>query len=258
MQINKALILCAGSGSRMRPYTKIVPKELLPILNHPSIDFIIQECKNSGISQICFVLRQEKEILKKYLTEQNFSFDYCFTEQGKKYGTAQAVLSAKEFIGTDDFAVIFPDEICFSQETPLKSLVDHFYDDNECSLACKKVRKKDTNKYGILSLEKKHGDKSFLIKDLIEKPEKDPPSLYAVGGRFVFKNSFLPYLSYCEEKNGEYFLTDAIMMYAKKDIFYAITELPKTFDTGTPSAYYSAIRAYVNRQRIIFKKKDIL
>ena len=233
MAISKCVILCGGNGTRMKPFTDALPKELLPIIRYPVIDFIMSECKEGGIRQVCFVMNKKKDSLQLYIEQHFQDFDKTFVMQDNGYGTATAVLSAQKFIGNDDFCVVFPDEIAFGANKPLSELLKKNEETNACIIGCKKVSSKDTKKYGIIELNK---DKT--VKNIIEKPIKKVYSHLAMCGRFVFCNDFLPYLTSIPEHNGEKYLTDAINVYVKDKKCFSHVLNQKTFDCGNPVDFY--------------------
>lgn len=246
MKIKKAIIPAGGIGSRLRPLTYAIPKELLPIGNVPIIDYILQECSLSGMEEIIFVLSDNKSNLFNYLYKtQNIGFKkdlrFCFVPQIPTYGTASAVLSCESILKNEDFAVVFPDELYFDDAPALLQLCEKYYENGKSVLGTFSVKKENCSSYGII---KSHriGDEN-KVEQIIEKPKTDPPSLNALSGRFILKNDVFPYLRKIEQNNNEYYLTDALSLYIKEHVLLEQPIIGKRFDCGQKEGYLNVIKS---------------
>jgi len=235
-EIKKAIVLVAGLGTRFLPLSRVVPKELWPLVDKPIIQYLLQEIKDAGITQIVFVLNPEKKELlsyfkrdlrlekflkkrkkEKFLVEmknlqelqKGLSLSYVFQE--KPLGNGHAILQAKEKIGKEPFAVLFCDDIVESETPCILQLLKIFKTCQKPIIALHKTPKEKISSYGVVEVEK-IAHRLFKLKRIIEKPlpEKAPSDL-AVVGKYILTSEIFDYLKAQKTgKNREIILTDAL------------------------------------------------
>ena len=277
-KIKKAVIPIAGMGTRFLPVTKSVAKEMLPIIDKPTLQYIVEECIESGIEEILFItspykknvedhfdqsFELESRLLKSGKVEQlemvrNISkmCNISYKRQGEPLGSGHAIKMAKSFVGYDVFAVLFGDDL-MTYETPvLKQLIEMYekYDAN--IIGVQEVDKDLVYKYGIIE----YGENE-KIKSIVEKPKvEEAPSNVAGLGRYILKNEIFDELDNLNKgANGEYQLTDAMLNLMKKQDFYACKFKGKYFDIGNQLGYIKAnIEFALDREDIKEDLKDYL
>ncbi|WP_281658666.1 UTP--glucose-1-phosphate uridylyltransferase GalU [Halobacillus sp. Cin3] len=231
-KIKKAIIPAAGLGTRFLPATKAMPKEMLPIVDKPTIQYIVEEAIESGIEDIIIVtgkgkraiedhfdknfelednlLSKEKfEILEKVNETSNVDIHYIRQKEPK--GLGHAVWCARKFIGNEPFAVLLGDDIIRSNEPGLKQLIDQYEKTRSSIIGVQKVADNQTHRYGIIDPENKE-DRLYQVKNFVEKPPKgEEPSNLAIMGRYVLTPEIMMFLDKQEKgSGGEVQLTDAI------------------------------------------------
>jgi len=234
--IKKAVIPAAGLGTRFLPLSKVLAKEMLPLVDKPMISYMVKEAAMSGISeQIIVIAQRKKNILECFrcneqleevlqarkkddLLKNLHDFDSIFKEvkfstaiQPKPRGDGDAVLKAKKQIGKDPFAVLFADDIFVSKVPALQQLINVFETSGKTVIGLKKVGKDKVSQYGCAKVEK-IANRLYKIKDFVEKPKKEEaPSDLVSCGRYVFSNDILKYLSKTKpNQKGEIILASAI------------------------------------------------
>ena len=243
--LKKAIIPVAGLGTRMLPATKAIPKEMLPVLNKPIIQYIVEEIVQAGFKEIILVThsskysienhfdksfeleatlekRVKRGLLKEIKAISKLNISIQSVRQGEAKGLGHAILCAKSLIGKEPFAVILPDMLISKDNEnagdSLKNMREKFDTHQISSILVAKAKKADIPKYGIAQIKK--NSKLFgigLVEKIIEKPsiKKAPSNLYAAG-RYIFNNDFFKYLSRVKpDKSNEIQLTDAIENYIK-------------------------------------------
>lgn len=261
-KIRKAVIPVAGMGTRFLPITKSVAKEMLPIVDKPTISYIVEECVNSGIEDILFITSSYKKSLEDYF-DQNFEIqtrlqnnkaklellksvdkisdkvNIYFIRQGEPKGSGHAVSLAQHFIGNEPFAMLYGDDIIYSDHKPaLKQLIELYEETNGANIiGVQEVKKEEVYKYGIVEFET--GDK---IKTIIEKPSiEEAPSTCAGLGRYIINPTIFDILETLEiDEHGEYQFTNAMKELMKKEPFYACRYNGKYYDTGSKLGYLIA------------------
>lgn len=243
MKVRKAVIPAAGFGTRMLPATKAVPKEMLPILNKPCIQYIVEEAVYSGIEEILIITGRAKKAIEDHfdrspelelhleqsqkatmLTEvQAISdlVDIHYTRQKTPLGLGHAILCAKSFVGREPFAVLLGDDIIQSDAPVTRQMIEHYDDESRALLGIQPVPRKDVSKYGIVERGPVAGsDEFFNIKQIVEKPtEANAPSNFAVLGRYVLPASIFDALENTPlGHGGELQLTDAIQQLAAQHL----------------------------------------
>lgn len=235
-KVRKAIIPAAGLGTRFLPATKAQPKEMLPIVDKPTIQYIIEEAVASGIEDIIIVTGRGKRAIedhfdKSYELEETLAkkrkFDQLeeiqgisklanihYIRQKEPLGLGHAIACASRFIGNEPFAVLLGDDIVHSPENPcLKQLIDTF-EEHDCSvIGVQQVPQQDVSKYGVVSIDKNNDNGNvFAVNDLVEKPSiSEAPSNYAIMGRYVLTPGIFDILeNQAPGAGGEIQLTDAI------------------------------------------------
>jgi len=262
-KVRKAVIPVAGMGTRFLPVTKSVPKEMLPIIDKPTLQYIIEECVKSGIEQVLLITSPYKRNIEDHF-DQSFELearlekngkikelemvkgisnlvDIFYIRQGEPLGSGHAVSLAKAFINDEPFAVLYGDDVMDSEVPVLKQLID-VYEKHDCNvIGVQKVKPHLVSKYGMIDFEQ--GDK---IKTIIEKPNiGEAPSLYAGLGRYIVKPEIFNELSHLSKgKGNEYQFTDAMMNLMKKQDFYACKFSGTYYDIGNQLGYLKANIAF--------------
>ena len=262
----KGVIIAAGYGTRFLPVTKTVPKEMLPIIDRPAIDFIVSEFIQSGIKEILILTSRRKKALDDYFdreTELEEVFmregagaklakiappeaDIFFRRQSEMKGTGHALLQVKAFVGNEPFVVAYPDDLHVG-DVPLAAQLIKKYEETGCSVMSAIHNPPHLERYGILKLD---SDKTHVV-DIVEKPAPGTePSQEASIGRYLFTPDIFPFLEegwkkHCQAGNtGEYFHVYALkkLMDQKKVVCAVIKG--ERLDTGTPAGYLGAIIRY--------------
>lgn len=277
--IKKVVIPIAGLGTRFLPVTKSVPKEMLPILDRPLLDYAVCEAKNAGIEDFIFITNKYNNFPKHYLSVdsklnsalkkknninalnkiKNLNIknkNLHIVHQEIPLGLGHAISLAEKIIKKEDFAIILPDDIVLGKNC-IKELIGIHKKKNANVLGVMKVEKKDISKYGIIKPALKKG-KAIDIQSIIEKPSfKKAPSNFGVIGRYVLKNSIFKYLKKIKKGvGGEIQLTDAIEMSIEneKNIAYQFSGF--RYDCGSKLGFLQAqiASAFMDNDM----KKDIM
>ena len=264
-KITKAVIPVAGMGTRFLPITKSVAKEMLPIVDKPTLSYIIDEAVASGITDILLITSPYKKIIEDYF-DVNYELEkrmeekgktaeleilesikgkanIYFIRQGEPLGSGHAIKLAKTFIGNEPFAVLYGDDVMLSETPALKQLIN-IYEENDCNvIGCLEVDRSITNRYGIIDFENEVTKK---IKTIVEKPKvEDAPSNVAGLGRYIVKPEIFDKLDNLSNgAGGEYQFTDAMMQLMKEQEFYACLLDAKYYDTGNKLGYLQATIDY--------------
>lgn len=264
MLVKKAVIPAAGLGTRFLPATKAQPKEMLPIVDKPTLQYIIEEAIESGIEDILIITGRNKksiedhfdksvelelELEKKGNTELleevskiSNMVNIHYIRQKKPLGLGHAIYYAKSFIGDEPFAVLLGDDIVNSKTKPcLKQLIDMYDEHKATILGVQEVAKEDVNKYGIVS-GNKIKDGLYEVKDLVEKPNIDEaPTNVAILGRYIIAPEIFHILETTKPgAGGEIQLTDALKELAKQQKMYAYTFEGKRYDVGNKLGFLQA------------------
>lgn len=264
-KITKAVILAAGMGTRFFPATKSISKEMLPIVDKPCIQYLVEEAVASGIKEICIITSpDETSIQEHFKTQKKLRKNlqkakkndrlkeiekidklakFHFAIQKKPGGDGNAILSAKSFIKNDPCAILFGDDIYDSRTPALKQLIQQFEKTQESVIALTKIDKKDSEKYGIVKVSE---SKSSLHKlsGFVEKPSpKKAPSNLAITGKYIITPELFKKLKSAKptHKDGELRLIDAMIQYIKKSPIYGYELKGQRFDTGDKFGYLQAV-----------------
>ena len=257
MKIRKAIIPAAGFGTRVLPATKNMPKEMFPIVDKPTIQYIVEEAVKSGITDILIITNRGKGLMEDHFDyspelenalEKSGKLDMLaqvrgiaeladisFIRQKQMKGLGHAVLKAKSFVGDEPFAVLFGDGVIDCDGTPaIKQLIDAYGEFGEGVLGVKKVPEEDIHKYGSLKVENLH-DNVFKCTDMVEKPQtkEEVLSLYSITDRVVLPPSIFEILERTAPgAGGEIQLTDAMKEIATTVGMTAVEMEGNRFDMG--------------------------
>lgn len=261
--VKKAIIPAAGLGTRFLPATKSQPKEMLPIVDKPTLQYIIEEAINSGIEEILIITGRNKksiedhfdksvelelELQQKGKTEmlemvQEISnmVNIHYIRQKEPKGLGHAIHCAKSFIGDEPFAVLLGDDIVDSDTPCLKQLIDAYDEYKTSILGVQEVAKEDTDKYGILDC-KYIEDRVYKVKDMVEKPSvEEAPSNVAILGRYIITPAIFEILeNQAPGKGGEIQLTDALKTLAQHEAIYAYNFEGRRYDVGDKLGFLEA------------------
>ncbi|MBO5713066.1 MAG: UTP--glucose-1-phosphate uridylyltransferase [Clostridia bacterium] len=257
MKVKKAVIAVAGYGTRFLPYTKAVPKAMLPILNKPAIQVIAEEVVNSGITDILFIVGYKKEVIEEHFlpalelekvllnTAKKEFYDaikypetfakISFAIQTELNGTAKAVEIAKDFVGNEPFAILFGDDVMYNDGLPvIKQLVDVYERTGKSVIGCKHVELKDVPKYASVEYSSENG-REYDVTVITEKPPIElVKSTLSPLGRYVVSPEIFKIIEELKPApNGEYQLTDALSTLAKNFGMIALNFEGTRYDMGT-------------------------
>jgi len=264
--ITKAIIPAAGYGTRFLPVTKALPKEMLPIIDRPTLEYIVGEAIDSGITDILLVVSGNKNSIVDYF-DRNLELEYKLLERKKTYeyglvtnialganiyfirqkeqlGLGHAVLQGKTFIGDDDFAVLLGDDVYVNDKYPAtKQMIDAYSKVKSSILGTIEVSLEDTQKYGICDPINQSKDQLKALKSVVEKPNpKDAPSRSAIGGRYILTSTIFKYLeNQTKGKGNEIQLTDAILRLMDEEKVYSFDVDARRYDVGKKIDYIEAI-----------------
>ncbi|GAA0861366.1 UTP--glucose-1-phosphate uridylyltransferase GalU [Paraclostridium tenue] len=261
--VRKAIIPAAGLGTRFLPATKSQPKEMLPIVDKPTLQYIIEEAVQSGIEEILIVTGRSKksiedhfdrsielelELEQKGKTEmlkmvQDISnmVDIYFIRQKEPKGLGHAIYCAKSFVGDEPFAVLLGDDIVDSNIPCLSQMIDIYNEYNTSILGVQEIAKENTDKYGILDV-KYIEDRVYKVKDMVEKPKvEEAPSNIAILGRYIITPAIFEILeNQAPGKGGEIQLTDALKTLGKNEAIYAYNFEGRRYDVGDKLGFLEA------------------
>lgn len=254
-KVRKAIIPAAGLGTRFLPATKAMPKEMLPIVDKPTIQYIIEEAIASGIEDILIVTGKGKRAIEDHfdsvpeleqnliekgkseflkLVEETTNINIHYIRQSKPKGLGHAVLQAKAFVGDEPFIVMLGDDIVQSDIPCTQQLIQQYNKFGGSVIGVQPVSRKDTHRYGIVDLQDTLGERMHEVKAFVEKPSPGTePSNLAILGRYLFTPQIFEYLETQEEgAGGEIQLTDAITKLNYAESVYAYEFLGKRYDVG--------------------------
>ncbi len=260
--IKQAIIPLAGLGTRLLPLSSIFPKELLPINGRVGIEYIIDECIDSGVKEIIFIISKRKQMIKKYfyndiyykkiirkkkdpkiINEYQKILKYRkmikFVYQNKPLGTGDAILRTQNLIKDKFFLILFADDLIMKRNC-IKDMMKVHNKYKSSVIASMNVKKKMVNRWGIFSISKYLDKNNFLISDIIEKPKTyQAPSNKAVIGRYILPKSIFKILKHqTKGKGGEIHITDAIKkLINEKSLFIGHRFKGKYLDCGTMNGY---------------------
>ena len=259
----KAVIPAAGFGTRFLPLTKAQPKEMLPVVNKPTIQWVVEEAVDAGITEIAIITGDHKQSIENHFSPMknlentlekagktselekvrkvNEIANIEFILQEEQKGLGHAILCAENFVGSDSFAVLLGDTICTGNPNCTKGLVDLFIKKKANIFSVEEIKLEDTKRYGIVS-GREIGKGLMLVDDLVEKPEsEDAASLLGIQGRYVFKPDLFKHLKLTRDgAGGEIQLTDAMKSLSEVQEMYAWTFKGKRYDIGTMKDWFQS------------------
>ncbi|SHM59728.1 UTP--glucose-1-phosphate uridylyltransferase GalU [Gracilibacillus kekensis] len=253
-KVTKAIIPAAGLGTRFLPATKAMPKEMLPIVDKPTIQYIIEEAVASGIEDIIIVTGKGKRAIEDHFdhnfelednllrkgkydllekTKQPAEVDIHYIRQKEPLGLGHAVWCARKFIGDEPFAVLLGDDIVQAETPCLKQLIDQYENTGGSVIGVQQVPGNHTHRYGIVDPKEQKG-RNYSVSKFVEKPKQGTaPSNLAIMGRYVLSPSIFKYLDQKQVgAGGEIQLTDAIQQLNDSQSVFAYDFLGKRYDVG--------------------------
>ncbi|HYO77400.1 MAG TPA: UTP--glucose-1-phosphate uridylyltransferase GalU [Thermoanaerobaculia bacterium] len=253
---------CAGFGTRFFPATKVIPKEMLPLVDKPILQYGIEEARDSGMDKLVIVTSKGKETildhfdrtaeLERSLRERGKDellaevdavsrmVDLMAVRQKEALGLGHAVLTARDAVGNEPFAVVLPDDVILAELPCLLQMRRVFEDTGRPVVALMQVSDEETARYGVVGGELV-SDRRFLVKDMVEKPKSDPPSNYAIIGRYILTPEIFPHLQNTERgAGGEIQLTDALRALVQSGDFYGYVFEGTRYDAGEKLGYLKA------------------
>ena len=268
MKVNKVVFPVAGLGSRFLPATKSIPKEMLPIIDKPLIQYAVDEAIDAGFSELIFITGNTKKAIQDHfkfnpdlnisnLTEDKKNFlseihrvipshvSCKYIVQDEPLGLGHAILQAKEAIGEDPFAVVLADDLIDSKQGVLKQMLDHYKDENSSIISVQKIMKSESINYGIIEFKEVNKDLMKII-NIVEKPSpENAPSNYGVVGRYIFSSMIFSMLDKVSAGVGnEIQLTDAIKLLLKTNPIYSYKFSGTRHDCGTKIGFIKANIAF--------------
>jgi UTP--glucose-1-phosphate uridylyltransferase len=270
--IKKCLFPVAGYGTRFLPITKSIPKEMLPILTKPLIQYAVEEAKSSGCDTMCIVTSKykkaiedhfdtntdisssiknsSKEKLMKNINDIVRNTTFSYTRQLAMKGLGDAILAGKTLIGDESFAVILADDLCYNNDKSvlMQMMVIHKKYPNYCIVAIEEINKNNTNKYGIIT-GKLIENNLYQIDNMVEKPEpNDAPSNLAIIGRYILTPKIFDIIENTSKgKDGEVQITDALLILSKQNEVLAYKFDGKRFDCGSIDGFVEATNYFYNK-----------
>lgn len=263
MKIRKAVVPAAGLGTRFLPVTKALPKEMIPVVDKPAIQYIIEEIVDSGIEDILVITGRGKRAIVEHFDksiELNMTLkekgqeavlktlerieqlaDIHYLQQKESLGTGHAVLKAANHIGNEPFAVLFGDDLIMGKKTALSELIGTFEKYNSAVLGVSQVPQNKVSSYGIIKGKPINGE--YIVEDLLEKPSPEKaPSNLALCGRMIFTPDIFDYLNETgiDEQHKEILLTDAILKMAQEKVVYAHVLKGKWHTVGDKLSFVKA------------------
>ncbi|MCM3453338.1 UTP--glucose-1-phosphate uridylyltransferase GalU [Heyndrickxia oleronia] len=261
--IKKAVIPAAGLGTRFLPATKAQPKEMLPIVDKPAIQYIVEEAIASGIEDIIIVTGKNKRAIEDHfdisvememLLNKTGKFemlqmirnisqlaDIHYVRQKEPLGLGHAVLCAKKFIGNQPFAILLGDDIIDSVEPALQQMIREFQRNKTSILGCKEVPRSEVRKYGIVGYTEQIGD-LYKVNHLIEKPTiAESPSTQAIIGRYILTPAIFDMIEKVKpDENGEIQLTDALQLLLHQEAIFSYNIKGNRYDIGDKLGFLQA------------------
>ncbi|MCK8086841.1 UTP--glucose-1-phosphate uridylyltransferase GalU [Vibrio sp. 1CM8B] len=262
--IKKCLFPAAGYGTRFLPATKSMPKEMMPVVNKPLIEYGVEEAIEAGMDGMCIVTGRGKHSImdhfdKNYELEHQISgtnkedllvniretieaANFTYIRQREMKGLGHAILTGRELVGDEPFAVVLADDLCVNEQQGVLAQMVALYKQFRCSIvAVQEVPEEETHKYGVISGEMIKDD-LFRVDDMVEKPEQGTaPSNLAIIGRYILTPDIFELIEQTEPgKGGEIQITDALLKQAKAGCVLAYKFKGQRFDCGSVEGYIEA------------------
>ena len=263
MKVRKAIIAAAGWGTRFLPVTRSQPKEMLPLVNKPLIQYAVEEAINSGIEQVILITAMGKHAIEDYF-DRSFELEYvleqkgetellqemrrlsnlvniCYIRQKEQLGLGHAILIARDIIADEPFAVLLPDDVIDSRVPALKQMIEVYEQRGTSVIAVERVSPQDTVKYGIIE-PKEISHRLYQVLSLAEKPEpQEALSDLGIVGRYILVPEIFDALAATPPgRIKEIQLTDALQRLLKQQVISACEFEGVRYDTGTPSGWLEA------------------
>lgn len=277
MRVKKAVIPAAGYGTRLLPASKAIPKEMLPIVDKPTIQYVVEEAVESGIEEILLITSKGKESIENHfdhdlelelVLEEKEKYDLLeriekisdlitihTVRQKEQLGLGHAVACAEAFVGDEPFAVLLGDDIIVNDKPVTRQLIEHAEETESPVIGCQEVPKKDICLYGSVECSERSGRRA-RVSNMVEKPEpEEAPSNLAVLGRYVLTPDIFPILAETEPgKGGEIQLTDALKTLAEKRRLEAYDFEGERYDVGNKLGFLKASVEFALRREDIGKE----
>jgi UTP--glucose-1-phosphate uridylyltransferase len=276
--INKCLFPVAGYGTRFLPVTKAIPKEMLPILTKPLIQYGVEEAMSAGMTTMAIVTSKYKQAIKNHfephvdieasikgtvkaslLDEVNHVSKQCnftYIEQRQMLGLGHAIYTGKPLIGNEPFAVILPDDLCINDgDSVLKQMVDIYEQYPDCCIvAIEEVPMTEVDKYGVIDGDLLEGfNEAYRVNSMVEKPSPaEAPTNLAIIGRYILTHEIFEVLeNTAPDKNGEIQITDALMTLAKQGKVIAYKFQGARFDCGNVKGFVVATNHFAKVEGLV-------
>ena len=272
-RIRKAVIPAGGYGTRFLPATKATPKEMLPIVDKPTIQYIVEEAKASGIEEILIISGHGKRAIEDHfdsapaleqtleaqgkqellnMVRETADINVHYIRQRYMRGLGDAVLCARAFMGDEPFAVLLGDDVVYNPERPaIRQLMDIYEATGGSVLGCQIVPDEMVSSYGIVAGKQTENSRLMRVENMVEKPDLgEAPSNMAVLGRYIIKPEIFEILEHQDAgKNGEIQLTDALKVLAQRDLVYAYNFEGKRYDLGDKLGFLKATVEFALRRK---------
>ena len=267
--IRKAVFPVAGLGTRFLPATKAMPKEMLPVVDRPLIQHVVDEAREAGIEHFIFVTGRNKAVIEDHFDRQ-FELEHALTERQRRedlellardlpgpgtasftrqqlpLGLGHAVWCARELVGREPFALLLPDVLVQHNRSCLAQMIDAARDlgDNANIIAVEQMPAERLHMYGVVGIGERRGD-LFSVTQMVEKPRERAPSNLIITGRYILQPDIFDSLA-AEKRGagGEIQLTDAMIELARSKPFYALEFEGRSFDCGSKVGFLAANIAY--------------
>lgn len=262
-KVRKAVIPAAGLGTRFLPATKAVPKEMIPIVDKPTLQYIIEEALASGIEDILIITGRTKRAIEDHfdrsielelnlekggktadleMVREIAGIRVHYVRQKEPRGLGHAILCAKQFVGDEPFAVLLGDDVVDGEVPALKQLIDVYDKTGGSVLGVQEVPLEKVSSYGIVTSQPTDDVRTFTVTDMVEKPPvAEAPSRLAVLGRYVINPEIFPILEVTQPGRGnEIQLTDALQVLAKQENMYAYNFEGRRYDVGDKQGFLEA------------------
>ena len=271
-KIRKAVIPAAGYGTRFLPATKATPKEMLPIVDKPTIQYIVEEAKASGIEDILIISGHGKRAIEDHfdsapalemelqakgktdllkIVQETADINIHYIRQRYMRGLGDAILCARAFMGDEPFAVLLGDDVVYNPDKPaLAQLIDIYEATGGSVLGCQNVPEDKVSAYGIVAGKETDNSRLMRVSDMVEKPAREEaPSRMAVLGRYIIKPQIFDILAQTKPgKGGEIQLTDALKELARQDAVYAYDFIGQRYDVGDKLGFLKATVEFALRR----------
>lgn len=271
MKIHKAVFPVAGLGTRFLPATKASPKEMLPLVDKPLIQYVVEEAIEGGIKEIVMITGRGKNAIEDHFDisfelehtlrgkNQNGLLeevqrisnlvDFCYIRQKEPLGLGHAILRAKDVIGNEPFAVLLGDDIIYSDIPAIKQLIDVYEEYHSSIIAVEEVEKRDISNYGVIE-PKEVANGVYRISNLVEKPSPDKaPSNLAIIGRYILTPEIFNILENTKAgRGGEIQLTDGLKGMLSHQVIYGYKFKGKRYDAGNKLGFLKATVEFALRR----------